>query len=244
MATIKLTVEYEGTAYAGWQQQPDRPTVQGQLELALYQIIQEKTVIVGAGRTDAGVHALGQVASFRTLKTLPPQKWAPALNRYLPRDIVILRSEQVPDDFHARYSAKAKIYEYRISTRPFRPALNRHRVWHVHFRLDLSRIQRAIPCLLGSHDFSSFEGPRSATTDRVCQVSELTLHEETDLVVFRLSADRFLKQMVRTIVGTLVEVGRSRREPDDLETILKARDRQKAGETAPPQGLYLVEVLY
>jgi tRNA pseudouridine38-40 synthase len=244
MATIKLTVEYEGTAYAGWQQQPNRPTVQGQLETAQFQISRQRIAIIGAGRTDAGVHAWEQVASFRTPHPLSPQKWAPALNRYLPRDIVILQSEQVPDDFHARYSARKKIYEYRISLHRNRPALDRNRVWHVHYPIDPARIREAIPWLTGTHDFTSFEGPRSGTTNRMCTISNLSVNEDGNLLIIRIEADRFLKQMVRTIIGTLIEVGRQRRDPSDLPTILEAKDRRAAGETAPPHGLYLLRVLY
>lgn len=244
MTTIKLTIEYDGTVYAGWQQQPDLPTIQGQLELALFQITQEKIPIIGAGRTDAGVHALGQVASFRTSKFLPPHKWAFALNRYLPHDIAVLRSEREADSFHARYSAKTKIYEYKIRLHPCRPALDRHRVWTIPFPLDLSRIEQALPLLTGRHDFTSFEGPRASTKDPFCTISSLSSTFRGDLLTVRLEADRFLKQMVRALVGTLVEIGRHRREPEDLPRIIQARDRRAAGETAPPQGLYLVEVCY
>ncbi|MGD9849906.1 MAG: tRNA pseudouridine(38-40) synthase TruA [Nitrospirales bacterium] len=244
MPTIKLTLEYEGTAYAGWQQQPNLPTIQGQLEQALLQITQHHIPVVGAGRTDAGVHALGQVASFHSDKNLSSPKWAQALNRYLPRDIAVLQSEYVADTFHARYSARGKVYEYRIRLHPSRSALDRNRVWHIHTSLDLSRMQRTIPWLIGTYDCSSFEGPRAGSHHQICRISQMALHQHEDLLTIRIEADRFLKQMVRTIVGTVVEVGRKRREPDDIQAILEARDRRAAGETAPPQGLYLVKVLY
>ena len=244
MPSIKLTLEYEGTAYAGWQQQPNQPTIQGQVEQALLQITKQKIPVIGAGRTDAGVHALGQVASFYSEKFLPPPKWASALNRYLPADITVLRSEQVSDSFHARFSAKGKIYEYRIRLHPSRSALERHRIWHIHTALDFSRMQQAIPWFIGTHDFSSFEGPRSGTKDRICRISHMTIHQRESLLTIRIEGDRFLKQMVRAIVGTLVEVGRKRREPDEMPIIIQTRDRRAAGETAPAEGLYLVEVLY
>ena len=244
MPTIKLTLEYEGTAYSGWQQQPHHPTVQAQVEQALRQITQQDISVVGAGRTDAGVHALGQIASFHTDKILPPAKWASALNRYLPKDIAVLQSEQVADSFHARFSAKGKIYEYRIRLHPYRSALLRHRVWHITTNLDLSRMQQGIPWFIGEHDFSSFEGPRSGAKDQMCRVVDMAIHQQETLLTIRLEANRFLKQMVRAIVGTLVEIGRKRRSPEDIQAIIQARDRRAAGETAPPQGLYLVKVLY
>ena len=244
MPTIKLTLEYEGTAYAGWQQQPDQPTIQGQLEQALFQITQHRIPVIGAGRTDAGVHALGQVASFQSDSVLSPPKWAQALNRYLPTDIAVLHSEQVEDSFHARYSAIGKTYEYRIRLHPSRPALDRNRVWHMHTTLDLSRMQQTIPWLLGTHDCTSFEGPRAGSHNPICRITHMTIHQREDLLSIQLEADRFLKQMVRAIVGTIVEVGRKRREPEDMSSIIAARDRRAAGETAPPQGLYLVKVWY
>ncbi len=244
MPTIKLILEYEGTAYAGWQQQPDHPTIQGHVEQAVFQITQQRVPVIGAGRTDAGVHALGQVASFHSDTALAPSKWAQALNRYLPDDIAVLRSEQVADSFHARYQAIGKIYEYRIRLHPSRPALDRNRIWHLHTSLDLSRMQQTIPWLLGTHDCSSFEGPRAGSRNQICRITHMTIHQREDLVIIRIEADRFLKQMVRAIVGTVVEVGRKKREPDDMPSIIAAKDRRAAGETAPPQGLYLVKVLY
>ena len=244
MPTIKLTLEYEGTAYAGWQQQPHLPSIQQQVELALFQITQQKIGVIGAGRTDAGVHALGQVASFHSKRELLPQKWAQALNRYLPRDIAVIQSEEVSDSFHARYSAKAKTYEYRIRLHPFRSALEHNRTWHIPTRLDLSRMQQTIPWFLGTHDFSSFEGPRSGSKSQICTITQMSIHQQATHLTIRIEADRFLKQMIRGIVGTVVEVGRGRRDPHDIQTIIQAKDRRAAGETAPPQGLYLVEVLY
>ena len=244
MSTIKLTLEYEGTAYAGWQRQPNRPTIQEQVELALFQITQENIPVVAAGRTDAGVHALGQVASFHSEKLLAPSKWAHALNRYLPKDIAVLKSEEVETSFHARYSAIGKRYEYHIRLHACRSALERNRAWHLRSALDLGLMQQTIPYLLGTHDYSSFEGPRSDTKTRICSISHMAIHQQESLLIMQIEADRFLKQMVRAIVGTLVEVGRKRRHPHELPSIIQARDRRTAGETAPPQGLYLVEVLY
>lgn len=244
MPTIKLTIEYDGTAYAGWQRQPNQPTIQAALETALTRITQEHISVIAAGRTDSGVHARGQVASFQSDKPIPINKWRLALNCALPDDISVVSSEQVPESFHARYSAKEKLYEYRISRHPARPALDRNRVWHLPYDLDTPAIQHAMSGLLGRHDFTSFQGPRASTSDPMCVVSKISLSSDPMTVIIQIQANRFLKQMVRTIVGTLTEVGRHKRLPDSIQDILQAKDRRAAGETAPPQGLYLLHVLY
>lgn len=244
MATIKLTIEYDGTVYAGWQQQPNHLTIQAVLEEALSKITQQNISAAAAGRTDSGVHALGQVVSFHSNKPLDSAQWAPALNSYLPKDISVISSEQVPDDFHARFSAKGKIYEYRITMQPSRPALNRHRVWHFPHPLDTDAMRQAMPEFLGTHDFTSFRGPRSETVNPMCTISHLSLSLESPSITIRIEGDRFLKQMVRAIIGTLVEVGQHKRNPNTLQEILHAKGRRAAGRTAPPQGLYLVQVLY
>lgn len=244
MPTIKLTIEYDGTAYAGWQRQPNQPTIQAALETALTRITQEHISVIAAGRTDSGVHARGQVASFQSDKPIPINKWRLALNSALPHDISVVSSEQVPESFHARYSAKEKLYEYRISRHPARPAIDRNRVWHLPYDLDTQAIQHAMSGLLGRHDFTSFQGPRASTSDPMCVVSQISLSSDLMTVIIQIQANRFLKQMVRTIVGTLTEVGRHKRLPDSIQDILQARDRRAAGETAPPQGLYLLHVLY
>jgi tRNA pseudouridine38-40 synthase len=244
MSTIKLTIEYDGTGYAGWQRQPNQPTVQAAIETALTGITQQRISVLAAGRTDAGVHARGQVASFQSDKPIPVNKWAFALNRSLPPDISVLSSEQVPESFHARYSAKEKVYEYRIYRHTSRPAMDRNRVWHLPYDLDLQAIRQAMSEFVGRHDFASFQGPRAGTSDPVCIISQLSLNSDLMTLIIRIQANRFLKQMVRTIVGTLTEVGRHKRSPDSIRDILQAKDRRAAGETAPPQGLSLVQVLY
>lgn len=244
MATIKLTIEYDGTAYAGWGQQPNHPTIQAFLEEALSKITQQHISSVAAGRTDSGVHALGQVVSFQSDKPLPPPQWAPALNSYLPKDITVISSEQAPDNFHARFSAKGKVYEYRITIQPSRPALNRHRVWHLPQPLDTDAMRQALQDFWGTHDFTSFRGPRSQTINPMCTISHLSLSLASPSIIIRIEGNRFLKQMVRAIIGTLVEVGQRKRNPKTLPEIFAARDRRAAGRTAPPHGLYLVQVLY
>ncbi len=244
MPTYKLTIEYDGTAYAGWQRQPDQPTVQGMLEAALFQISQIPTPAVAAGRTDAGVHALGQVVSFRSDKRLSPEEWTRSLNGVLPKDVCVNRTEHVPDTFHARYSAKQKTYEYRILNQPIRPVLNRLRVWHIPKPLDLDSLKEAAHILKGQHDFSSFEGSPTDNENPTCHIHALSIHTKPPIIRIRFKADRFLKQMVRAIVGTLVEVAQGKRSPTDLKAILMAHDRRAAGKTAPPHGLFLLNVEY
>jgi tRNA pseudouridine38-40 synthase len=244
MPTVKLILEYDGSRYAGWQRQPDQPTIQEAVETALFQLTQETVSVIGAGRTDSGVHAVGQVASFRIGRQWTPREWIRGLNARLPDDVAVRSVALMPDDFHARYAARGKLYEYRILNRPERPALDRAYLWHVHKPLDPSAMERAASYLLGSHDFSSFEGTLTDNEDPVCDLRQLSLTKEDDLIRVLAYADRFLKHMVRAIVGTLVEVGHGKRAPDSLQTILAAKDRTAAGRTAPPHGLFLMRVDY
>lgn len=244
MPTIKLTIEYDGTAYAGWQRQPNQPTVQAAIETALTRITQQPVSVIAAGRTDAGVHARGQVASFQSNTGIPVHKWKLAINSALPHDISVVASEEVSDSFHARYSAKEKLYEYRISRYPVRPAIDRHRVWHLPNNLDIQAMRDATSGFMGRHDFTSFQGRLASTSDPICVVSKLSLSSDLTAISIQIQANRFLKHMVRIIVGTLSEVGRHKRSPSCIPEILQAKDRRAAGETAPPQGLYLLQVLY
>lgn len=244
MTTFKLVLEYDGTHYAGWQRQSNVPTIQATLEDALAAIAQTRLTVVGAGRTDAGVHALGQVASFRTDRGLSQREWLRALNAHLPADISALSVDEVPDDFHARYSATGKLYEYHVMNRSERAALLRERAWTVYKPLDFSAMTEAAAYLRGAHDFSSFETAPTDNQNPHCRLQQLELRRQGDLIILSFYADRFLKQMVRALVGTLVEVGRGKRTPSDMCTVLAARSRPAAGRTAPAHGLYLISVDY
>jgi tRNA pseudouridine38-40 synthase len=244
MTTFKVVIEYDGTRYSGWQRQLNVPTIQASLEDALAAIAQTPIPVVGAGRTDAGVHALGQVASFRSDRGLSRQAWHRALNAHLPADISALSVEEAPDHFHARYSASGKLYEYHLLNRPERAPLRRERAWMLFKTLDVAAMTDAASYLIGTRDFSSFETGPTDNENPHCRLDRLDLRREEDLIILAFYADRFLKQMVRSIVGTLVEVGQRKRAAGDMQTVLAARARAAAGRTAPAHGLYLVKVDY
>ena len=244
MTTFKVVLEYDGTHYSGWQRQLNQPTIQAAVEDALAAIAQTRLTVVGAGRTDAGVHALGQVASFRTDRGLSQREWLRALNAHLPADISALAVEPVSDDFHARYSAKGKLYEYHVMNRSERAPLLRERAWTVYKPLNVAAMTEAAACLVGSHDFSSFETAPTDNENPQCRLQQLDLRRQGELIILSFYADRFLKQMVRSMVGTLVEVGQGRRTAADMHRVLSARARAAAGRTAPAHGLYLVRVDY
>jgi tRNA pseudouridine38-40 synthase len=244
MPTVKLIVEYDGSRYAGWQRQPDQPTVQEAIETAIHQLTQHTVPVIAAGRTDSGVHALGQVVSFRIDRDWTPYQWTRGLNATLPQDIAVRSAAIMPEDFHARYSATGKLYEYRIFNRPERPAIDRAYLWHVHKPLNQEAMEQAAALLIGPRDFTSFEGSLTDNEDPICDLRQLSLARQGDRLLIQIYADRFLKHMVRAIVGTLVEVGHAKRTPQSLAEILAAKDRRTAGRTAPPQGLFLVRVDY
>jgi len=242
--TFKITVEYDGTNYHGWQIQPNLPTIQGTIEAAIRKVAQHDVDVIGAGRTDAGVHALGQVAHFSTTSRLTAEDWHRALNGLLPPDMAVPAVEQAPETFHARFSAKSKLYRYQILTRVHRSALSRSKVLHYPYPVDLAAMQEASRALVGTHDFSSFQGSPTDTDNPVCTITRLTIERFGDEIRFEVEANRFLKQMVRAIVGTLLVVGRGKLKVGAVAEILATKDRTKAGPTAPAHGLYLVRVDY
>ena len=245
MKTFKLTIEYDGTHYHGWQTQVDDATIQETIENALGVMTREKIRISGSGRTDAGVHALGQAASFKTESAIPSHGFFAGLNSLLPDDIVITDCEPVDDDFHARFSAKHKTYHYRIYNRPVPIAVGRQYAWHIRKKLDIAAMRQAAGHIIGTHDFKSFEGagsPRNHTTRTVMAASLAVA--ENGYLVFEITANGFLRYMVRNLTGTLVDVGLGKTSPERFKQILDAQNRDLAGATAPPQGLFLVHVAY
>ncbi|HTP03753.1 MAG TPA: tRNA pseudouridine(38-40) synthase TruA [Nitrospirota bacterium] len=243
---IKIILEYDGTNYFGWQSQSGsgRATIQETLEQALKELTGEDVKTYSSGRTDAGVHALGHVAHFRTESRIPSEAWAPALNHLLPEDIRVQSSEDVPDDFHARYSATGKIYRYVILNRRAPSALHRSRAWLIDRKLNLNAMRRAAGVLIGTHNFSAFRSSACNAKTPVRKLSALTVIKRGDFVEILLEADAFLMHMARNIVGTLVDIGLGRYTADAVKQMLLSRDRSKAGRTAPACGLYLVKVLY
>jgi len=246
--TFKLTLSYDGTAYAGWQVQANDRTIQGELERALRTILRTSVRAVASGRTDAGVHALAQVVSFACDTRLDTATLGKALNANLPRDIVVLDIREAPPGFHAIRDAVRKRYRYVIQDGPTRDVFLRAYAWQIPQRLDVVAMQTAAQSLLGTHDFSSFETSGSARVTSVRTISDLPVRrcdgKTMDRIVLEVEADGFLYNMVRNIVGTLAAVGRGKQPPSWVAEVLTAKDRKRAGITAPPQGLFLVQVHY
>jgi len=244
LPTFRLLIAYDGTAFHGWQAQPDRPTVQAVLEAAATTALRTPVTLVGSGRTDAGVHARGQVAHFTTFAEVNPSRLRNALNGILPKSIGVLDVARAPDGFHARYDARRRRYHYYVSLGP-RPLERRWR--HLmHSAPDFDRMNEAALALIGTRDFSAFCRTKSETKNRVCTVAEArwVAEEREGDRHFRIVADRVLHGMVRAIVGTLIEIGRGRRSVDDLSRVLASGDRREAGPAAPAHGLVLEHVGY
>jgi tRNA pseudouridine38-40 synthase len=247
MRTLKIVLQYDGTAYAGWQRQANGVAIQAILEDALGPIEGSPVVVHGAGRTDAGVHALAQVATVTLGVTMEPPALARALNAILPRDIRVLTVEETRPGFHARFSATGKVYEYRIVNAPLiSPFLYRY-AWHVRQPLDLDKVREASALLAGAQDFAAFQGSRAKVTSTRRTVRSIDWEDGGgyDLpLVMRIEGNGFLRHMVRNIAGTLVDVGAGRWPPSRVTEILARRDRTQAGPTAPAHGLFLVRVIY
>jgi len=243
MRNIKLILEYDGTDYVGWQIQPNGPSIQAELEKALRQILQQEVTTIAAGRTDAGVHARGQVANFRTDRGMDTGAIVKGLNALLPRQIVVLAAEEVDASFHARYSAKGRVYRYYLSLQP--SAIERDFAWYVGgYELDLNLMHTCAECLIGEHDFASFCKADSGVDSYLCTVKRAVWSQQGSKLVFEICANRFLYGMVRALVGTMVEIGRGHRPLEDFKRILDARDRRAAGMSAPARGLFLEEIIY
>jgi tRNA pseudouridine38-40 synthase len=244
MRRFKLILEYEGTAYHGWQVQPGLSTVQGILQDTLARFEGAPVHVTGAGRTDAGVHALGQVASFAADLRLDTRTLRRALNATLPPDIVVCEAEEVPPEFDARHSARSKTYRYTLLRRDYPSAwLARHSLF-VSSPLDMEMMAEAARVVVGTHDFSAFRAGTCTASTPVRTVLDACWRAEGDLLHFEITGNAFLQHMVRILVGTFLEVGRGKRAPAEVGEILAARDRRRAGKTAAPWGLCLVQVHY
>ena len=245
MPRYKITIEYDGTDYAGWQQQKDAPSIQEELQKAAFKFLAEDVLITGAGRTDAGVHALGQVAHFDTTKTLEPFKLCQAFNAHLrPQPISVLNAEIVSDDFHARFDAKKRFYIYKILNRRSRPALYVNRMWWVHQPLDVEKMQDAAQVLIGKHDFSTFRAAACQAKSPIKTLDEIRIERYGEFIFFYFSARSFLHHQVRNIVGTLKLVGEGLWTKQNVIDALEAKDRKAGGPTAAAEGLYFERVVY
>lgn len=241
---IKLVIEYDGTGYHGWQSQVNAVSIQGTLEQAIAKVMCHPVTLIGAGRTDAGVHALGQVANFFTYSKIPIEKIPHALNSVLPDEIVIREASVIPEEFHSRYSAKGKKYRYIINNSTFRSALERNREYFCPYKLNTGLMEEALQLFCGEHDFKGFMAAGRPVKDTIRNVYETNFWQNNNRIVIEIYGNGFLYNMVRIIVGTLIDVGRSKLSILDVRRILEEGNRSKAGKTVPPQGLYLVEVYY
>ena len=244
MRFIRLVVEYDGTGLHGWQRQLNGATVQQHLEEALAQIVQHEVSVTGASRTDAGVHARGQVVAFATERQIPLHGFRRGLNSLLPEQIAVREATEVDETFHPRHSATGKHYRYTLLVRPDRSPLWRDRAWHLSDALDLDAMRAGASHLIGEHDFAAFRAAGCTAKTTVRRIESIVISRDADLVRIDLHGNAFLRQMVRIIVGTLVEVGGGKRPPTQVAEIMASLDRTQAGITAPAHGLELVEVRY
>ena len=242
MRRIKLIVSYDGTDYCGWQVQPGKRTIEGELNKALCSLLREEIAVIGASRTDSGVHGLGNIAVFDTESRIPGEKFSYALNQRLPEDIVVQSSSEAAPDYHPRKCSSTKTYEYRIWNDTFPNPLNHRYATFVYTPLDVERMSRGAKFLEGEHDFTSFCSVATQVESKVRTIYSLEVIREGKMITLRVKGSGFLYNMVRIIAGTLIKVGQGVMEPELIPEILEAKDRQKAGPTAPPEGLTLVEI--
>lgn len=241
---IKCEISYDGTDFHGFQVQPNQRTVQGELINSIYKLTNEKVNIIASGRTDAGVHARKQVCNFTTSSNIPTDKWKNALNTLLPDGIIILNSTEVDLSFHSRYDVKEKTYRYHISNGENPNLFRRRYVWHYPYHLNLEEMKKASRIFLGKHDFTSFSSAKIGINDRDRTVYQSEVWVENDEIIYQVTGNGFLYNMVRIIVGTLVAVGSNRIKPEEIEGILGSKDRNNAGRTAPAKGLFLWDIKY
>lgn len=243
MRNLKITIQYNGKNYCGWQRQPNSLGIQGNIENAIYEITKEKVKLIGSGRTDAGVHAFGQVANFLINSNIPASKLPLAINSKLPKDISVIDCVEVDDNFHSRYSAIGKTYRYLIYHSQHRSPIYKDISYQVKYDLDIEKMKKEAKFLLGEHDFCGFMSSGSSVLDTVRTISDISIKTEEDLIIIEITGNGFLYNMVRIIVGTLVDIGRGKID-ESLEDIISSKDRKKAGHTAPAHGLFLKKVYY
>lgn len=244
MRNIKLTIEYDGTKYYGWQKQPIGNTIQQALEKAISKVVKEDVEIIGSSRTDSGVHAKGYVANFKTSVKMPAEKFRDAINCKLPYDIVIIKSEEVDLEFHARYSSKGKTYCYTILNREYPCAIDKNYMYYYRWKLNVDEMKKACKYFLGTHDFKAFQTPGGSVKTSVRTISDLHIETNGDKIKVYISADGFLYNMVRIIVGTLILVGSNKIKEDFVKNIIESGIRQNAGKCVPANGLCLEKVFY
>jgi len=246
MRNIKIIVEYDGKSFNGWQRQPDKLNIQGEIELAIEQITGEKVELIASGRTDAGVHSLGQTANFKTNSNIPIEKFAIAINSKLKKSIVVKSAEEVNDRFHSRYNCVKKKYRYVINNSKNGSAIYRGLEYHIPVKLDVKKMNEAAKYFIGEHDFKGFKatGGNNKSTVRTIYSAEVMYEPETERITIELIGNGFLYNMVRIISGTLVDVGLGKIKPEEISNIIESKERDNAGKTLPPHGLYLVEVYY
>ena len=245
MRNIKLTIEYDGKDFNGWQKQPNKLNIQGTIEQAIERITGEKVDLNASGRTDAGVHAYGQVANFKTNSNIPIEKIPIAINSNIKKSIVIKSAEEVEEKFHSRLNCKRKTYRYVINNSKYGTAIYRNLETHIPQKLNVEKMKQAVKYFEGEHDFKAFKasGTSSKSSVRTIYKAEI-IEKENEKIYIQLTGNGFLYNMVRIIAGTLVEVGLEKIEPEDIKEIIKSKKRENAGKTLPPQGLYLLKVEY
>lgn len=244
MRNIRIIIEFDGSNFCGWQKQPKGRTVQQTVEKAINKATNEQIEINGSSRTDAGVHAKGMVANFFTNSTIPADKFREAINARLPEDVSIIKSEEVDENFHARYSSKGKTYSYTIINRYERLSLGHQYLYHYRYKLDMEKMNEACTYFVGKHDFSAFMSPGSSIKTTVRTIHDIHIQKNGDKIIIYVTGDGFLYNMVRIIVGTLLKIGNGKLEPEDIPQIIEEKNRKRAGMCVPPNGLVLEKVFY
>ncbi|MBP3463939.1 MAG: tRNA pseudouridine(38-40) synthase TruA [Clostridia bacterium] len=244
MRNIKLIIEYDGKGFNGWQKQPNKLNIQGEIEKAIQEITGEEVDLIASGRTDAGVHSIGQTANFKTNSKIPIEKFSKAINSRLKKSIVIKSAEEVDEKFHSRYSVKSKTYRYIINNSENGTAIYRGLEYHVPMKLDYEKMNKALKYFIGEHDFKGFKASGTSSKSSIRTIFNGEVKKEGERIIIEITGNGFLYNMVRIIAGTLVDVGIGKIKPEEIPDIIESKDRKKAGKTLPPQGLYLLKVEY